>query len=210
MRSRQAGTTSSADEPGSPRRRRSGRWTRAISGAASRAMCSKSSAVTARSRVRSRIGSAHLGPFDSLAVDTALTGTTVVDAADIGDRCLQHGQGARGDIAARSATSAINGHAHVRALGRHHPVIPQRAVRETNGRPEFDVAAHRVDHEVAVVRAAGGEVGPLGPFGPVVGRPVDLDDERGVAGDDRRVLQLAVLAGNAFGRAKELLRTSRR
>ena len=91
--------------------------TRAISGAASRVSSSKSSAVTARLRVRSIRGPRTLGLVDGLGVDAVARRTAVRDATDERDRRAQAGERPGAHVARPAPADGVVADAD-RGLGR--------------------------------------------------------------------------------------------
>ncbi len=147
---------------------------------------------------------AQLGVDDVIALDAAGGAQAVGDPVDIGGRRFEDVDRAGGRVAAPPAACAVVAQAAGCACGRHGAELAQRAVGLADGRAELHLPSHRVEHEVAAVGTAVGEVGDLSPGVPALSGG-HLQRCRLPAGHDRPAADREALAGHAFGQAQDLV-----
>ena len=168
-----AGTTRIRTLPASAPSPAGRHFTRAISGAAARVSCSKSSAVTARLRVRSRIGPRVLADSRSSPSTPPIAGPRFSTPAMNGIDDLSVRIEPAATLPDSTAARCVGLELHDRALRGERAVLTQRSIRLAHAGPERDHTVHRVEHEVAIGRRAGGEVLDLLPLGPALVRGHD-------------------------------------
>ncbi len=147
---------------------------------------------------------AGLGLLDGLAVHSPARGLAVDDLGDVRDGAAQDLHRAACHVAGPAAAGAVAAGADHRALGGDHAVLPQGAVGFADGGAEGEFAGGRVQGDVAVVGAGGGEVRDDLPVRPAVALGGLEEQGYGVA-DDRGVGEPEPLPGEAGGLAEGLV-----
>lgn len=145
-----------------------------------------------------RDGRPALRLLDGLPVDPAARRLPVDDVGDVRDGVAEHLDGAPGDVAGLSPARAVAAGPDRCALGRYRPVLAQGAVRFADGRAEGDLAGGRVQGDVPVVGARGGEVADRLPVDPAVALG-DLEEQRLRVADDGAVGQPQPVSGQSGG-----------